>query len=97
MKSFVLFLKLFQNRLREGKIALEKAGGFKSESILCVGGGSKNRLWNQLRANNIGIPLKIIDHKETTVLGASLFVQAACGNASSSGRGKISRLIIRRR
>ena len=26
---------------------------------------------------------KIIDQKETTVLGASLFVQAACGNASS--------------
>jgi L-fuculokinase len=29
------------------------------------------------------VPLKIIDHKETTVLGASLFIQAACGNASS--------------
>jgi L-fuculokinase len=48
-----------------------------------VGGGSKNRLWNQLRANYSGVTLKIIDQKETTVLGASLFVQAACGNASS--------------
>jgi len=50
---------------------------------LCVGGGSKNRLWNKLRANCTGVPLKIISHKETTVLGASLFVQAACGNFSS--------------
>ena len=58
-------------------------GGFKAESILCVGGGSKNQLWNQLKANYTGIPLKIIDQKETTVLGASLFVQAACGNADS--------------
>lgn len=69
--------------LAERKKALEIAGGFKTESILCVGGGSKNRLWNQLRANATGVPVKIIDQKETTVLGASLFVQAACGNASS--------------
>lgn len=76
-------LEALSERLLEGKKALESAGGFKTESILCVGGGSKNRLWNQLRANYTGVPIKIIDHKETTVLGASLFVQAACGNASS--------------
>ena len=76
-------LEALSERLAEGKRALENAGGFKTESILCVGGGSKNRLWNQLRADYTGVPLKIIDQKETTVLGASLFVQAACGNASS--------------
>jgi len=76
-------LESLSERLVEGKRALENAGGFKTENILCVGGGSKNRLWNQLRANYTGVPLKIIDQKETTVLGASLFVQAACGNASS--------------
>jgi len=76
-------LEALSARLAEGKRALENAGGFNTESILCVGGGSKNRLWNQLRANYSGVPLKIIDQKETTVLGASLFVQATCGNASS--------------
>jgi len=76
-------LEALSERLVEGKRALEEAGGFKTESILCVGGGSKNRLWNKLRADYTGVPLKIIDHKETTVLGASLFVQAACGNAAS--------------
>jgi len=76
-------LEALSDRLLEGKKALESAGGFETENILCVGGGSKNRLWNQLRANYTGVPIKIIDHKETTVLGASLFVQAACGNASS--------------
>jgi L-fuculokinase len=76
-------LESLSERLNEGKKALEKAGGFKTESILCVGGGSKNRLWNKLRADYTGVPVKIIDQKETTVLGASLFVQAACGNASS--------------
>jgi len=76
-------LEALSGRLVEGKKALEKAGGFVTDSILCVGGGSKNRLWNKLRADYTGVPLKIIDQKETTVLGASLFVQAACGNASS--------------
>jgi len=76
-------LEVLSERLVEGKRALENAGGFKTESILCVGGGSKNRLWNKLRADYTGVPVKIIDQKETTVLGASLFVQAACGNASS--------------
>lgn len=36
-----------------------------------------------MRANYTGVPLKVIDQKETTVLGASLFVQSACGNADS--------------
>lgn len=76
-------LEALSERLVEGKRTLEDAGGFKTESILCVGGGSKNKLWNKLRADCTRVPLKIIDHKETTVLGASLFVQAACGNAVS--------------
>jgi len=80
---FRAMLEALSARLAEGKKALEDAGGFKTKSILCVGGGSKNRLWNQLRADFTGVPLKIIDQKETTVLGASLFVQAACGNAAS--------------
>jgi len=76
-------LEALSARLANEKIALENAGGFKTESILCVGGGSKNRLWNQLRANYSGVPLKIINQKESTALGASLFVQTACGNAAS--------------
>ena len=76
-------LEALAERLTEGKKALEEAGGFRTDSIICVGGGSKNRLWNQLRANAAKVPVKIIRQKETTVLGASLFVQSACGNFSS--------------
>jgi L-fuculokinase len=83
-------LEALAARLAEGNKALEEAGGFKTESIICVGGGSKNRLWNQLRANAAKVPLKIIDQKETTVLGASLFVQAACGNFSSPEEARSS-------
>ncbi len=80
---FRAILEALSERLAEGKRALENAGGFITGSILCVGGGSKNRLWNKLRANYTGVPIKIISQKETTVLGASLFVQAACGNFQS--------------
>lgn len=76
-------LETLADKLLAGKKALEKAGSFNSESIICVGGGSRNRLWNKLRADFSGVPLKIIDHNETTVLGASLFIQSAIGNASS--------------
>ncbi len=73
------FLESLACRLREGLEALEKAGKFKSERIICVGGGSKNRLWNQIRADVCNKPIQLIDQKETTVLGASMLVFVGVG------------------
>ncbi len=70
------FLESMAFRLKEALEALEEAGNFKAESIICVGGGSKNKLWNQLRADVCKLPVQLIEQKETTVLGASLFVFA---------------------
>jgi L-fuculokinase len=58
---------------------LENAGNFKAEKLIVVGGGSKNRLWNQIRADVLGIPVETIQHKETTILGASFFAFASAG------------------
>jgi len=68
------FLEGLSFRLKEGLEAVETSGNFKAERIICVGGGSKNKLWNKLRANICQKPIQLIDQKETTVLGASLFV-----------------------
>ncbi len=76
-------LEALAERLAEGCRALETAGGFNTREIICVGGGSRNRLWNQLRANATGAVIRATDKSETTVLGASFFVQYAAGNASS--------------
>jgi L-fuculokinase len=86
------FLESLAFRLREGLEALEKAGNFKSERIICVGGGSKNKLWNQLRADVCNTPIQLIDQKETTVLGASMFVFAGAGvyKTANLARKKIS-------
>jgi len=72
-------LESLAQRLKEALDVVQEAGKFKAERIVCVGGGSKNRLWNQLRANACQVPIQLIDQKETTVLGASLFVFAGAG------------------
>lgn len=86
------FIESLAFRLREGLEALEKAGKFKAKRIICVGGGSKNRLWNQIRADVCKVPIQIIDQKETTVLGASMFVFAGSGlyKSANEARKKIN-------
>jgi L-fuculokinase len=59
--------------------ALEKAGNFRAGKLICVGGGSNNRLWNQIRADVLNLPVMTIRQKETTVLGASCFAFTAAG------------------
>jgi L-fuculokinase len=68
--------------------ALEKAGDFKAGKLVCVGGGSNNRLWNQVRADVLNLPVVTIRQKETTVLGASFFAFTAAGIFSSPEEAK---------
>jgi len=51
---------------------LEAATGFEPKGIRVVGGGSKNDLWNQIRADVTGLPVTTIEQKEATVLGAAI-------------------------
>lgn len=41
--------------------------------VIAVGGGTKNKLWNQLRANAIQRDIAIVDETEATVIGAAMF------------------------
>jgi L-fuculokinase len=72
-------LEALSFKLKKGMKALEQAGGFSASKIICVGGGSKNTLWNQIRADVTNKPIQLIDQKETTVLGAALFGFVAAG------------------
>jgi len=51
---------------------LDAATGFSPRGIRVVGGGSKNDLWNQIRADVTGLPVTTIEQKEATVLGAAI-------------------------
>jgi len=78
-----VILEALSYRLKDGIAALQKAGQFSTEILRVVGGGSRNRLWNQIRADVCGVPVQLIDQKETTVLGAALFTFAGIGLFSS--------------
>lgn len=66
-------------RLKAGLALLEQVGQFKARRLICVGGGSKNRLWNQIRADVLNIPIDVVDFSETTVLGAAMFTFTGTG------------------
>lgn len=58
---------------------LREAAGFDAQALRVVGGGSRNDLWNQLRAEVSGLPVTVIAQKEATVLGASRFALVGAG------------------
>ncbi|MGL5241361.1 MAG: L-fuculokinase [Kluyvera ascorbata] len=62
---------------------LEKIGHFNATELLLVGGGSRNALWNQIKANMLDIPIKVLDDAETTVAGAAMFGWFGVGEFTS--------------
>jgi xylulokinase len=51
--------------------------------IRAVGGGTRNRLWNQIKADTTGRPIEILDFQETGTLGAALLAGLGAGVYSS--------------
>ncbi len=66
-------------QLRHALEVLRSATGASPTLIRVVGGGSKNALWNQMRADMTGLPIVTIDQKEATVVGAAMFAQLGAG------------------
>ena len=62
---------------------LENIGHFSATELLLVGGGSRNTLWNQIKANMLDLPVKVLDDAETTVAGAAMFGWYGIGEFSS--------------
>ncbi|WP_337263388.1 MULTISPECIES: L-fuculokinase [unclassified Serratia (in: enterobacteria)] len=60
-------------QLRQNLAVLENIGGFNAKELLLVGGGSRNPLWNQIKADVLNMPVKVLQDAETTVLGAAMF------------------------
>ena len=72
-------LSALSYQTKRGLSVLEQVCGFKAESLIVVGGGSKNRLWNEMRSTIAGLPVKTVSQTETTVLGAAMFAFAGAG------------------
>ena len=70
-------------RLKSRLARLESVGGFKSECLVLVGGGARNKVWTQIRADVLNLPVKISKVSESTVLGAAMFAFAGAGTFPS--------------
>lgn len=75
-------------QLRQAVDVLAAATGYQIRAVRVVGGGSKNPLWNQIRADVTGLPVVTIAQKEATVLGAALFAFVGAGVYSSVAEGQ---------
>ena len=56
-----------------------KGLGMAVDRFLCVGGGTRNPLWNQIKANVVGMPLELSDEPEAGLKGAALLGAAGVG------------------
>jgi xylulokinase len=53
--------------------------GIELRRVICAGGGTRNRLLSEIKANVLGVPLEITDEPESTVRGAGLLGAYATG------------------
>lgn len=75
-------------QLRNALEVVKSSTGFNPRGIRVVGGGSKNGLWNRIRADVTGLPVTITSQKEITALGAALFAFIGIGAFSSIEQAK---------
>jgi L-fuculokinase len=75
-------------QLRHAAEVLGASTGFEPLGIRLVGGGAKNALWNQLRADVTGLPVTTIGNEEATVAGAAIFGFIGAGTFASVEEGQ---------
>lgn len=68
-------------QLKQAILALQSAFQVTPHGVRVVGGGAKNKLWNQIRSDVLGLPVVITSCEEATVLGATLFAMVGVGHA----------------
>lgn len=66
-------------QLKQNLQILEQIGHFTASELLLVGGGSRNAFWNQIKANTLNIPIKVLEDAETTVSGAAMYAWYGIG------------------
>lgn len=60
-------------------VRLLRGLGVEVDRIRCVGGGSRNALWNQIKADVVQVPLELSDEPEAGLKGAALLGAAGVG------------------
>ena len=71
----------------------ENVSGVTADSLCVVGGGSRNRLWQHIKANITQKPVEISDESEATALGAAML--AAIGDGVYEGIEEASAMLAK--
>ncbi|MEM3194470.1 MAG: FGGY-family carbohydrate kinase, partial [Candidatus Bathyarchaeia archaeon] len=66
-------------QMREALRILSEAMGVKADKIYVVGGGSRNDLWNQMRADATGLHVVVPRGREAAPIGAALISLVGLG------------------
>jgi L-fuculokinase len=74
-------------QLRQALEIMREATGSAPSRLRVVGGGSKNELWNQLRADVCRMPVVITERKEAAVVGAAISAWTGAGRFTSIPEG----------
>ncbi len=70
-------------QLKQALDVFSQTIGWDAKGVCIVGGGSRNALWNQIRADVTQLPIIVTEHKEATVLGAAMFALVGAGEFDS--------------
>lgn len=70
-------------QLREALRALSAATGLQATGLRVVGGGARNDLWNQIRADVTNLPVTVTAAREATLLGAAMVGFLGAGRFAS--------------
>jgi xylulokinase len=65
--------------LRQIVETIEHEGGVRVKSLPTAGGGARNALWNQIKADVTGRELAVFEFQEFSALGAAMLAGTACG------------------
>ncbi len=60
-------------------VSIFRSLGVEVDEVLCVGGGSRNELWNRIKATVLEVPLVLTDEPEAGLKGAALLAAAGAG------------------
>ena len=53
--------------------------GHTMDAVLCVGGGTRNAMWTQMKADMLAVPLELSEEPEAGIKGAAMLGAAAAG------------------
>jgi sugar (pentulose or hexulose) kinase len=77
-------------------VAVFRNCGLEIRSILSVGGGTRNELWNQIKADVTRLPLELSEEPEAGLKGAALLAAAGVGMVDTLTETALARRSVTR-